>query len=117
MKPCNQCGKCCLRYGAQSLAITREEIERWEIERPDIFAYVSENRIWFDPKSGEPLERCPWLVGTSPPYTCSIYLDRPEDCRSYPADLDDMIRDECEMLESKDLADPETAKIRLRELS
>ena len=117
MKPCNQCGKCCLRYGAQDLAVTRTEIERWEIERPDIFAYVHKDRIWYDPETQKGLDRCPWLVGDSAPYTCSIYADRPEDCRSYPADLADMIEDECEMIEARDLADMEAAKIKLRELS
>ena len=61
------------------------------------------------PKSGVRLSRCPFLEiepKTNPQaqnkYTCSIYLDRPEDCRHYPSLIAEMIRDECEMIEITD---------------
>ncbi len=61
MKDCNQCGKCCIKYGDGDLSATQEEIDLWEIFNPDIFDYVKNNEIWFDPKSGLRLNRCPFL--------------------------------------------------------
>lgn len=117
MRPCNQCGKCCIRYADGGLAASSEEIERWEIERPDIFAFVKDGQIWYSPEAGKALARCPWLVGEEAPYSCAIYEDRPEDCRSYPLNLTDMVRDECEMLDARDLQDQPKALIRLKILN
>lgn len=120
MKDCNQCGKCCIKYGDGDLSATQEEIDLWEIFNPDIFDYVKNNEIWFDPKSGVRLSRCPFLdiaPKTKPDekdkYTCSIYLDRPEDCRHYPSLIAEMVRDECEMIEVSDLSKPKQAQIKL----
>ena len=120
MKDCNQCGKCCIKYSDGALSATKEEIDLWEIFNPDIFDFVKDGEIWFDPKSGLRLKRCPFLE-LSPKkdplapniYTCSIYLDRPEDCRHYPSLIAEMIRDECEMLEVVDLDKPKQAQIKL----
>jgi len=110
MKECNQCGKCCIKYGAEDLYATSEEIALWEIFNPDIFQFVKGDKIWFDPITGGKLEACPFLEiapkknSTLPnKYTCSIYLNRPEDCRQYPSLVSEMIRDECEMIELIDL--------------
>ncbi|MDN3641041.1 YkgJ family cysteine cluster protein [Simiduia curdlanivorans] len=123
MKDCNQCGKCCIKYGGADLAATKDEIDLWEIFNPDIFKYVKSNQIWFDPQSGARLERCPFLelapkqAPASPDkYTCSIYLNRPEDCRQYPSLISEMIRDECEMIELVDLDDQMKAQARLNVL-
>jgi len=120
MKDCNQCGKCCIKYGGGDLSATKEEIDLWEIFNPDIFKYVINNEIWFDPESGSRLTSCPFLdiAAKKNPldpnmYTCSIYLDRPEDCRHYPSLIPEMIRDECEMIEVIDLANPKKAQIKL----
>ncbi|KJY80301.1 hypothetical protein TW84_23570 [Vibrio neptunius] len=117
MKDCNQCGKCCIKYGDGDLAATQEEIDLWELFNPDIFEYVKDGQIWFDPKTREPLNRCPFLqlVPKSKPeekdkYTCRIYFDRPEDCRHYPSLINEMVRDECEMIEIKDLENPSKAQ-------
>ncbi|WP_101756757.1 YkgJ family cysteine cluster protein [Oceanicoccus sp. KOV_DT_Chl] len=112
MKDCNQCGKCCIHYGNAALSASRSDIESWELFRPDIAAYVRGDEIWFDPASGEQLHRCPWLQqdSASLKYTCDIYEDRPEDCRHYPVSIDDMIKDDCEMLEVKDLNDRKQAQ-------
>ncbi|SIS90463.1 YkgJ family cysteine cluster protein [Neptunomonas antarctica] len=117
MKDCNQCGKCCIKYGGGDLAATKEEIGLWELFNPDIFEYVRNNEIWFDPESGERLKRCPFLevVPKKTPlapdkYTCSIYLNRPQDCRHYPSLIDEMVRDECEMIEIIDLKNPKKAQ-------
>jgi Fe-S-cluster containining protein len=120
MKDCNQCGKCCIKYGGGDLAAMQDEIDLWELFNPEIFKFVKNNEIWFDPISGLRLTRCPFLDVTPKKnalaptmYTCSIYLDRPEDCRHYPSLISEMIRDECEMIEVVDLDNPKKAQIAL----
>ncbi|KGJ89844.1 YkgJ family cysteine cluster protein [Colwellia psychrerythraea] len=120
MKDCNQCGKCCIKYGGGDLSATKEEIDLWEIFNPEIFEFVKNDEIWFDPKSGVRLKKCPFLdispkkSPSSPDlYTCSIYFDRPEDCRHYPSLIAEMIRDECEMIEVIDLDNHKKAQIKL----
>lgn len=117
MKNCNQCGRCCIKYGDGDLAATQDEIDLWELFNPDIFEFVKDNQIWFDPQTGEKLRRCPFLeieekrnLQEPNKYTCSIYLDRPEDCRHYPSLIDEMVRDECEMIEAVDLTNPKKAQ-------
>ena len=120
MKDCNQCGKCCIKYGDGALSATTEEIDLWEIFQPEIFKFVKNNEIWFDPETGSRLRRCPFLevvpktdTYASNKYTCSIYLNRPEDCRHYPSLIPEMIRDECEMIEAIDLKKPKLAQTKL----
>ena len=120
MKDCNQCGKCCIKYGGGDLSATKEEVDLWEIFNPEIFKFVKDNEIWFDPESGSRLTRCPFLElapnkGFRAPniYTCSIYSNRPEDCRHYPSQISEMIRDVCEMIEAIDLENPKRAQIKL----
>ena len=120
MKECNQCGKCCIKYGGGDLDVSSDEIELWELFNPEIAEYVQNGKIWFDPKSGEKLERCPFLETvpnvTPAKYTCSIYLNRPEDCRLYPSLISEMVRDECEMIEAIDLDAPIKAQKQLDNL-
>lgn len=120
MKDCNQCGKCCIKYGDGALSATTEEIDLWEIFEPEIFKFVKNNEIWFDPETGFRLSRCPFLEiepkkdALAPnKYTCSIYMNRPEDCRHYPSLISEMIRDECEMIEVRDLEKPTQAQKKL----
>lgn len=120
MKNCNQCGKCCTKYGGGDLAVTKEELDLWEIFNPEIFQYVKNSEIWFDPTSGIKLTICPFLelepkkkISIANKYTCSIYLDRPDDCRQYPSLVAEMIRDECEMIESIDLKNLKNAQQKL----
>jgi len=112
MKECNSCGKCCIKYSNGQLAASKDEIEYWDIFRPDIAEYVSNSKIWVNPKNNKIIERCPWLVksSNSNQYLCKIYNDRPEDCKSYPSNISEMIRDECEMLEDNDLKNPNQAQ-------
>ena len=64
------------------------------------------------PDTGKQLERCPWLT-VSPnqdkfkpgKYSCAIYYDRPDDCKHYPVTVEQMVEDECEMIEVRDLKD------------
>jgi len=112
MKDCNSCGKCCIKYSNGQISASKEEIEYWDVFRPDIAEYVSNSQIWVDPKTNNLIERCPWLVKStdSNQYLCKIYHDRPEDCISYPSNIAEMIRDECEMLEVKDINNPKQAQ-------
>ena len=86
--------------------------------RPDIYNYISNGNIWMNPETGKQLERCPWLRKDPNQniYTCDIYYDRPDDCKYYPVTIEQMIKDECEMLEERDLANPEQAQKNLDKL-
>ena len=112
MKECNQCGKCCIKYSNGGLSASAEEIELWDIFKPNIYKYVLNGKIWFDPDTGNPIEICPWLRKATDKniYTCDIYYDRPEDCKLYPVTIEQMIQDECEMLEKRDLNKPKYAQ-------
>jgi len=118
LKECNQCGKCCINYSNGGLSATAEEIQWWETFRPDIYSFVGAGKIWVDPASGEQLERCPWLQKSpgQDKYTCSIYHDRPDDCKHYPVTIEQMVKDECEMLELRDLKRPKAAQAALDKL-
>ncbi len=114
MKPCTQCGKCCLydRY-MNTLQIDGEDVKRWRRQRRyDILAHievmgVSKADPWADAwftKAGHEVRRCPFvrkLRGTDR-YTCTIYDTRPQVCREYPQDVRQMRGIECEMLEPGD---------------
>lgn len=118
MKDCNQCGKCCIKYGDGGLSASAEDIEGWEFFRPDIFEYVRNGDIWFDPQTGKQLKACPWLEKDikENKYSCAIYHDRPEDCRHYPTSIEEMVRDECEMIEVIDLQTPHKSQKTLDKL-
>ncbi len=120
MKACTQCGKCCINYSDGGLSITDDELESWELFRPDIAEYVHKGEIWMDPKTKQRITRCPWLEEGSNEgrliYRCSIYFDRPNDCRYYPVSVTEMIRDECEMVELIDITNLKKAQKNLDEL-
>ena len=56
--------------------------------------------------------RCPWLrkLPGQDKYVCRIYYNRPDECKHYPVTIDEMLRDGCEMLEPRDLANPKQAQ-------
>ena len=112
MKECNQCGKCCTKYGNGGLSASTHEIEWWDNFKPNIYRYTRNGKIWMHPETGEQLTRCPWLrkVPKQNIYTCDIYFDRPDDCKFYPVTIEQMISDECEMLEKHDLTQPKQAQ-------
>jgi Fe-S-cluster containining protein len=118
MKDCNQCGKCCQIYGDGGLSATQAEIRWWQDNRPEIARFVQAGRIWMEPETGEALTACPWLkpLPNQNKYGCSIYEDRPDDCRQYPVLVSDMIRDGCEMIEAIDLKRPKVAQTKLDQL-
>lgn len=115
MKNCNSCGKCCIKYSNGALSATTQEIELWEIFNPEIADYVHQGQIWVEPKTKQLLSLCPFLKQETPssPYTCDIYLDRPDDCKYYPSNVQEMILDGCEMIEEVDLKDLKKAQARL----
>ncbi len=49
-------------------------------------------------------------------YTCDIYNDRPDDCKYYPVTIEQMVADDCEMLELRDLDKPKQAQRALDKL-
>ncbi len=115
MKDCNQCGKCCVNYSDGGLSVTASEIEYWEVFRPDISRYISDGKIWIDPDTSKQMVRCPWLkqLPNQEKYICDIYYDRPDDCKYYPVTIEQMIKDECEMLDEQDLVNPKQAQKQL----
>ena len=118
MKECNQCGKCCIKYGNGGLSVSDVQLDYWENYRPEIHRYVAEGNIWIDPDTGRQIELCPWLrkAPNQNKYTCDIYYDRPDDCKYYPSTIDEMVIDECEMLEEKDQSNPKLARKALDEI-
>ncbi len=103
MRDCNSCGKCCLKYSAGSGlgTATDKDIARW-IDRPDILEYIDFTRdLWVSPITGDETSRCPWLrkLPNKNIYKCKIYDVRPDACRAYPVNREQMQRDRCEMLE------------------
>ncbi len=117
MKACNQCGKCCIKYGANDLAASSEDIQWWYEHRPHIAEYIQDDQLWVHPISGQVVKQCPWLqVSTNHLYSCAIYYDRPEDCRLYPSTINEMIADKCEMLEPIDLLNLRRAHADLQQL-
>ncbi len=115
MKACNQCGKCCTKYGGSGLSVSAEEVQTWETFNPEVRDYVRKGEIWFHPSTGTQLEHCPWLVKLpdQPIFQCEIYLDRPNDCRYYPTTVTEMVRDECEMIEAIDITNLHKAQQKL----
>ena len=112
MKDCNQCGKCCTLYADGGLSVSASEIDWWETHTPEISRYASGGKIWISPVTGKQMLRCPWLrkLPKQNKYICRIYDDRPDDCKFYPVNIDQMVRDGCEMLEPRDLANPKQAQ-------
>ena len=112
MKNCNQCGKCCIKYSNGGLSASEDEIKHWDIFTPDIYNYVSDGKIWISPETGKQLTLCPWLkkLPNENKYTCDIYYDRPDDCKYFPVTIEQMTNVECEMLEERDLKNPEQAQ-------
>lgn len=85
------------------------------MHRPEIARYVQGGKIWINPETGDYFARCPWLLPSSDGSgtVCEIYHDRPEDCRHYPVDIEQMFRHGCEMLEPRDLEDSKRAQRKL----
>ncbi|MFC1688955.1 YkgJ family cysteine cluster protein [Pseudomonadota bacterium] len=111
MQACNQCGKCCLEYKGGSWLGSASDQDKlfWQVLRPDVLEYLGqESEFWFSPVTGKKLGRCPWLrkLPNQDKYNCRIHELRPEVCRNFPVDIEQMIQVNCEMLEEGDLDQP-----------
>ena len=89
---CIQCGHCCLELsGAIQTSVPDSDVKRWKCEqRFDIQVWVGTfadmNDIWISPKTGEYVNRCPWLrkLPKQNKYICRIHETKPEHCRNFP---------------------------------
>jgi len=93
---CKQCGHCCLNLNAFATCASEVDVQRWMREgRNDILEWVEPVAlgdvvvaydIWMDPKTGEDVSCCPWLLKlpNSDKYICRIHDVKPELCRDYP---------------------------------
>lgn len=99
---CQQCGRCCLKYGA-CLCATDEDIELWErTGRQDILEWIGMllgelPDLWINPSTGEEASRCPFLrkLPGKNKYICRIYNAKPEICREYPVNKKQVLEDGC----------------------
>lgn len=89
---------------------TETDMLLWLIRAPEVLDYVGDSHfnLWVNPGTGKELKRCPWLDKQQgqEKYGCQIHHVRPEVCRDYPIDIDQMIDLDCEMLEAGDLDKP-----------
>ena len=114
MRACTHCGKCCFKYEGDNWlgSATEADMLLWLIRAPEVLDYVGGNRcdLWVNPETGKEMQRCPWLdkLPSQEKYECQIHDVRPEVCRDYPIDFDQMIDLDCEMLEAGDLDKPRT---------
>ena len=111
MQACNQCGKCCLEYRGGSWLGSASDQDKlfWQVLRPDVLEYLGqESEFWVSPVTGKKMGRCPWLrkLPNQDKYNCRIHGLRPEVCRNFPMDIEQMIQVDCEMLEEGDLKQP-----------
>ena len=89
---CVQCGHCCLELsGAYQTSVPNSDVKRWRREqRFDILEWVGPfegmDEIWISPKTGEYVNRCPWLrkLPKQNKYICRIHETKPEHCRNFP---------------------------------
>jgi Fe-S-cluster containining protein len=88
---CVQCGHCCLNLsGAYQTSVPESDVKRWKREQQfDILEWVITfgdlNEIWISPKTGEYVNRCPWLrkLPKQNKYICRIHDTKPEHCRNF----------------------------------
>jgi len=111
-------GNAVLNTGGGGLSASEDEIDFWDVFNPEIFKYVLNGKIWFNPDTGKQIAICPWLrkAPNKNIYTCYIYYDRPDDCKFYPVTIEQIIQDECEMIEDRVLTNPKQAQISLDKL-
>jgi Fe-S-cluster containining protein len=100
---CIQCGHCCLDLSdAYETSVPDSDVLRWEREnRYDILDWVDSfsgvNDIWVNPKTSEPVDRCPWLrkLPKKEKYICRIHETKPDHCRNFPKSKRHAIDNDC----------------------
>ncbi len=102
---CKQCGNCCLNLsGACSRDADEEDMTRWEEEgRVDILKYIYYYELWYSPRTGEELDRCPWLrkLPQKNKYICRIHDTKPTHCKQYPKSKKHALSTDCEGFSTK----------------
>jgi Fe-S-cluster containining protein len=106
---CHRCGRCCgpaLWKDGRNTA-TEGDVATWiAARRWDILQYARPSYvgrkvfgydIWFHPKTGRPVKRCPFLrkVRGQERYACAIQDLKPNVCRRYPEDPGHAARTGC----------------------
>ena len=93
---CKQCGNCCLNLEASHTTAYEEDVQLWrKEERKDILDWIDPISlgngifiydIWISPRTGEDVNRCPWLrkLPNKNKYICRIHDVKPKRCRDYP---------------------------------
>ena len=99
---CKQCGRCCLHlHDAYQTSATEQDVELWtSLGREEILQWVSfipvgkdesgkmyyVYDIWINPKTGDDVDRCPWLrkLPKTERYLCRIHEVKPCACRDFP---------------------------------
>ncbi len=105
--PCEQCGRCCIRYRGTKWARVSDLLRWYDEERSDILVHVAASDKngdpvnctqvtrdtlggltcgdgWVDANSREYLDRCPFLRQKGEmKWICSIHTTKPDICRSY----------------------------------
>jgi Fe-S-cluster containining protein len=100
---CIQCGHCCLNLsGAYQTSVPDSDMKRWKREqRFDILEWVGPfegmDEIWISPKTGEYVNRCPWLrkLPKKSKYICRIHETKPEHCRNFPKSKRHALDNDC----------------------
>jgi uncharacterized protein len=103
---CKRCGNCCINLNAFSTCVSEEDIGHWEeAGRSDILEWVFFMQIgdsfvydiWFNPKTGDEVQRCPWLrkLPKKNKYICRIHNLKPRLCREYPKSREHAERTGC----------------------
>ena len=100
---CVQCGHCCLDLSdAYQTSVPESDIKRWKREqRFDILEWVGPfegmDEIWINPKTGEYVNRCPWLrkLPGQNKYICRIHETKPEHCRNFPKSKRHALDNDC----------------------
>ena len=93
---CRQCGKCCtdLEEAADNYLFEKEAKVWIDAGREDILDYTKRvededadvgYEIWFSPKTGRKLERCPWIrkLPNKNVFICRINDIKPSHCRAF----------------------------------
>ena len=106
---CVQCGHCCLDLSdAYQTSVPDFDVIRWECEnRYDILEWVDSfaglNDIWVNPKTGESVNRCPWLrkLPKKDKYICKIHETKPEHCLNFPKSKRHALENGCKGFHTK----------------
>lgn len=119
-RKCERCGSCCVQLG-DLYNVTIQDVRRWieerrfdilwyccgwndasfdmflEFDTEGLVRYLGESlnmEMWFNPENGDELRLCPFLRKTrgKRQFECLIHDTKPEICRNYICDPQNMMR-------------------------